>query len=126
MDGSAKEFLDILDETETKTLSKKRKYLKVINKVELLDGERKISVEPNNSFFVVDFQLNYENEIMLKDGAALFTTDVNEIEKNLKILFNDEKVRNNLISKGNKFVNNYIGNQGTASKKLAKILEDYG
>ena len=69
---------------------------------------------------------NYENEIMLKDGAALFTTDVNEIEKNLKILFNDEKVRNNLISKGNKFVNNYIGNQGTASKKLAKILEDYG
>ena len=69
---------------------------------------------------------NYEDEIMLKDGATLFTTDINEIEKNIKILFNDKKVRDDLISKGNKFVNKYMTNQGTASKKLAKILEDYG
>ena len=41
MDGSAKEFLRILKNAEIKELTKKRKYLKVINKVELKDGNKK-------------------------------------------------------------------------------------
>ena len=46
-----------------KFLSKKRKYLKISNKVELIDGKRKISIEPNNSSLEVNFQLNYESPI---------------------------------------------------------------
>ena len=49
MDGSAKEFLEIIQKTEIKTQIKKRKYLKILNKVELIDGRRKISIEPNKS-----------------------------------------------------------------------------
>ena len=63
MDGSAKNFLEILNQTEIQILSKKRKYLKVLNKVELIDGSRKISIEPNETF-EVDFQLNYENKVI--------------------------------------------------------------
>ena len=104
MDGSAKEFLDILDETETKTLSKKRKYLKVINKVELLDGERKISVEPNNSFFEVDFQLNYENEIIGKQRNKInFQTDdlMDVTNSRTFCLFEDiEKIKKVGLAKG--------------------------
>ena len=64
MDGSAKDFLEILNEVEVINLTKKRKYLQVTEKVELLDGERKISIEPNESGFEVDFQLNYQNKII--------------------------------------------------------------
>ena len=64
MDGSSKEFLDVLGKTHLVNQSKKRKYLKVSNKIELIDGKRKISIEPNNSSLEVNFQLNYENKII--------------------------------------------------------------
>ena len=64
MDGSAKNFLDVLNKTKIKIFSKKRKYLKILDKIELQDGERKISIEPKNSSLEVDFQLNYENTII--------------------------------------------------------------
>ena len=66
MDGSAKNFLEVFNNLEIKNLNKKRKYLKVLEKVELTDGERKISIEPNNFTFEVDFQLNYKNKIIGK------------------------------------------------------------
>ena len=65
MDGSAKNFLETLNKTEIRILSEKRKYLKVLNKVELIDGSRKISIVPSETF-EVDFQLNYENKIIGK------------------------------------------------------------
>ena len=40
MDGSAKDFLKILEEADLRTQSKKRKYLKVSKKLELVDGKR--------------------------------------------------------------------------------------
>ena len=64
MDGSAKNFFDLFKVTEIKTQTKKRKYLKILNTVELLDGERKISIEPHDSSLEVDFQLNYNNSII--------------------------------------------------------------
>ena len=41
MDGSAKNFLELLNKAGCRTLSKKRKYLKVTDKIELIDGKRK-------------------------------------------------------------------------------------
>ena len=69
---------------------------------------------------------NFENEIPLKDGTTLMTSDINELEDMIEILFNDKKICNELIQKGKKFVNQYITNQGISSKKLAEILEGYG
>ena len=64
MDGSAKEFLDILEKTEIKILPQKRKYLKILNKIELKDGKRNISIEPSDQSFEVEFELNYKNKII--------------------------------------------------------------
>ena len=64
MDGSSKDFLDVLQKTSLKEQSKKRKYLKILNKVELLEGSRKISIEPNESSLEVNFQLSYENKLI--------------------------------------------------------------
>ena len=64
MDGSAKDFLEILKKTEIVPQSKKRKYLKILNNVELKDRVRKIGIEPSDTSFEVDFQLNYKNRII--------------------------------------------------------------
>ena len=64
MDGSAKDFLRALNQTEIKILPIKRKFIKILDKIELVDGEKTISIEPNSSSFEVDFQLNYKNEII--------------------------------------------------------------
>ena len=65
MDGSAKDFLNSIEKVGIKKLSKKRKYLKVLEKIEIKDGVRNISIEPvDASSLQVDFQLNYENKII--------------------------------------------------------------
>ena len=66
MDGSAKVFLKKLNELNLIEQSQKRKYLKVFNKIELLEGEKKISIEPSDGTFEVEFQLNYKNNIIGK------------------------------------------------------------
>ena len=66
MDGSSRDFLNLLNKAKTKKLPVKRKFLKIVNKFELVDGKRKISIEPNEKSFEVDFQLNYENKIIGK------------------------------------------------------------
>ena len=64
MDGSSKSFLDKLKTIDLISQNKKRKYLKILNKVELVDGKRTISIEPNQSSLEVDFQLNYNNKVI--------------------------------------------------------------
>ena len=66
MDGSSEDFIKVLKKINLVDQFKKRKYLKVTNKVELIDGKRKISIEPNQSSLEVHFQLNYKNKIIGK------------------------------------------------------------
>ena len=72
MDGSAKDFLEAFERTGIRKLTKKRKYYKILNKVEFKDGEKKISIEPNDtSSFEVSFQLNYNNKIIGKQKNSI-------------------------------------------------------
>ena len=109
MDGSAKKFLEILNETEIKTLPQKRKYLKILNKVEYLDGERKISIEPKSSSFEVEFQLNYKNEIIGKQKNLVnFQTDnLDDVSKSRTFcLYEDiEKIKKAGLAKGGSLEN---------------------
>ena len=104
MDGSAKNFIDILNKVELINLSKKRKYLKVIDRVELIDGDRKISIEPAHSSFEVDFQLNYENKVIGKQRNKfnLLTDNLKDISDSRTFcLYNDiEKIKKNGLAKG--------------------------
>lgn len=71
MDGSAKIFLEIFKKTEIKTLSEKRNYFKVLDKIDLEDGDRKISIEPSEDSLEVQFQLNYSNKIIGKQKNTI-------------------------------------------------------
>ena len=103
MDGSAKIFLEKLKKTETKNLISKRKYLKVLNKIELIDGNRKISIEPHNSF-KVDFQLEYQNKIIgnQKNCVDFENDNLKEvIEARTFCLYEDiEKIKKFGLAKG--------------------------
>ena len=76
MDGSSKDFIKILNSAGIRKLNKKRKFLEILNKVELEDQGRKISIEPNDKSFEVEFQLNYSNNIIGKQKNLVnFTKD---------------------------------------------------
>ncbi len=103
MDGSAKNFMDILEKVELKTLSKRRSYLKILDKIELVDGKRKISIEPNKNF-QVDFQLNYKNKIIGNQRNLIdFENDkLDEVSSSRTFcLFEDiEKIKKAGLAKG--------------------------
>ncbi len=66
----------------------------------------------------------YENKIF-QSGATLVVRSVNEFEKALNnVLFNDA-FRNDLIQKGEKYINDYFMNPGNSSKSLSNILKKY-
>ena len=71
MDGSAKDFLDILKKIDLIDLPQKRKYMKILSKIELVDGKRKILIEPNEKTFEVNFQLDYINKIIGKQKNTI-------------------------------------------------------
>ena len=109
MDGSAKEFLRILSSAEITTLSEKRKYLKISKKLELVDGKRKISIEPNNNSLEVDFQLDYENRLIGKQKNIVdFQKDdlKDVIVSRTFCLFEDiEKIKKAGLAKGGSLEN---------------------
>ena len=104
MDGSSKDFLDKLLKNDIRQLNSKRKYLKILEKVELVDGEKKISIEPNTQSLEVEFQLNYKNKIIGKQKNKInFELDnFDEIsESRTFCLFEDiEKIKKAGLAKG--------------------------
>ena len=58
MDGSSKQFVDLIENSGLVKLSKKRKFLKITKKIEIIDGDKKCSLSPdkNMKFFAsIDF-----------------------------------------------------------------------
>ena len=108
MDGSSKDFLTVLSETNLINQTKKRKYLKISNKIELVDGEKKISIEPHNSL-EVDFQLKYENKIIGKQKNIIDfqNDDLKDVSSSRTFcLFEDiEKIKKNGLAKGGSLEN---------------------
>ena len=98
MDGSSKDFINVLEKIDLIDQNKKRKYLKISDKIELIDKNRKISIEPNKNSLVVDFQLNYANKIIGKQKNKIdFQKDnLEEISSSRTFcLFEDiEKLKN--------------------------------
>lgn len=103
MDGSAKEFINVLENIELKSLEKKRKYLKISETVKLTDGERNIYIQPSD-YFEVDFNLKYENKIIGEQNNLVnFQNDnlIDIYESRTFCLYDDiEKIKKNGLAKG--------------------------
>ena len=58
LDGSAEPFMEMLERAGTRKLRRKRRYLKVLKPLEVVEGDRRISISPADEFRVrcyVDF-----------------------------------------------------------------------
>ena len=121
MDGSSKEFINILKKYNLTTQNKKRKYLKISKKIELIDGKRKISIEPNEESLQVSFQLNYENQIIGKQKNVIdFQKDnLDEvISSRTFCLFEDiEKIKKFGLAKGGSLDNAIVVNDDKVLNK---------
>ncbi len=123
MDGSAKDFLEILKKKEIKKLNAKRKYLKILDKIELVDGKREISIEPNESALEVNFQLNYKNNVIgnQKNCVNFQFDDLTDIYQSRTFcLFDDiEKIKKLGLAQGGSLDNAVV-------VKDDKVLNDGG
>ncbi len=66
----------------------------------------------------------FEDDEMIQRGATLTVRTKEEFELALKRILNDTEFRNNLIKKGNEFVNDFLENQGQSVKSIKQLLEN--
>lgn len=127
MDGSAKEFLSVLRNVKLKKLNKSIKYIKVLEKIELIDGERKIEISPKDTF-EVDFELKFENKIIgnQRNNINFQSENLSEVEESRTFcLFEDiQKIKKMGLAKGGNLDNaivvgkdKIINNDGLRNKK---------
>mgnify|MGYP001278050352 CR=1 FL=1 len=104
MDGSSKDFVEVLRKVGNKQLDKKRRFLKILDKVELEDNGRKISIEPSELDFEVNFELNYSNKIIgnQKNTVKFLNDNLEDIYSSRTFcLFKDiEKIKKSGLAKG--------------------------
>ena len=127
LDGSSKVFIDLFEKAELRKLSKKRKYLKILDKVELIDGDKSIMIEPSETL-KVSFTLNYENKIIGNQKNLVdFHKDnlANIYSSRTFCLFKDiEKIKKNGLAKGGSLDNaivvddeNILNSKGLRNEK---------
>jgi UDP-3-O-[3-hydroxymyristoyl] N-acetylglucosamine deacetylase len=122
MDGSAKNFLDILKKTELKQLNKKIKYLKILEKVQLKDGNRKIEISPKDSF-EVDFEIKFKNKIIgnQRNTINFHSDNLEEVEESRTFCLYDDiqKIKKMGLAKGGSLDNAIVVDQN-------KVLNEGG
>ena len=121
MDGSAKVFLKLLNEVGSKTLIKEKKIFKSFKKIELVDGKRKISIEPLDKSLEVEFQLNYKNELIgnQKNKINFETDNLQDVSDSRTFcIFEDiEKIKKAGLAKGGSLDNALVIDQNKVLNK---------
>ena len=114
MDGSAKNFLDVFKNLDKIILPRKRSFLKVTKKILLEDGNKTISIEPNDNTFEVEFELNYDNKIIgnQKNTVNFDRDNIDDvINSRTFCLYEDiEKIKKAGLAKGGSLENAIVVN----------------
>ena len=109
MDGSAKDFYEVISKCGSITQNEKRKFIKIIKKINLNESGKSISIEPSENNFSVDFTLSYKNPLIKTQSNK-----INFQEKDLEniysartfCLFEDiEKIKEIGLAKGGSLEN---------------------
>ena len=64
MDGSAFDFVEAIRSYGTLEQKYEKKFIKVLKKIELKDGPKKISIEPLLNDLIIDFEIVYKNPLI--------------------------------------------------------------
>ena len=82
LDGSAKNFLEIIKRTGLKNSDIPIKLIKINNLVELEEDGKYISLDKSNTTLEIEFEINYKNEFIKTQNK------INVFEENLEDIFN--------------------------------------
>jgi len=66
LDGSAIDFVDAIKGVGIEEQNVKKKFIKVLKKVEVKDGSKFISIEPLNYDLIIDFEIVFNNPLIRK------------------------------------------------------------
>ena len=104
LDGSAKLFVEAISKIGIKNSDVPIKIIKIESKVEFIDGNKTISIEPSKISLDIDFELKYENEIIgtQRNLVKVFESDLSDIYNSRTFcLFEDiEKLKKMGLAKG--------------------------
>ena len=123
MDGSAFDFVDAIRSVGVEEQKAPRKFIKVLKKVELKEGEKHISIEPLNNDLIIDFEIVYKNPLIRtrRKEFKLSSSDLNSIYNSRTFcLYEDiDKIVGLGLAKGGSLQNAIVVNDN-------KILNDDG
>ena len=140
LDGSAKIFVEEILKVGIKTSSSPIKVIKIENKIEFIDGNKKISIEPSKVSLDIDFELKYENTLIgeQRNSIKVYESDLSDIYNSRTFcLYEDvEKLKEMGLAKGGNLENaivvkdNKVLNKGGLRNKKEfvnhKILDCMG
>ena len=123
LDGSAKSFVEKILKTGIKSSEVPIKIIKIKKKIEFIDGDRFITIEPSKLSLNIEFELKYDNSVIgnPKNKIKVYEDDLTEIYNSRTFcLYDDiEKIRANGLAKGGSLDNAIV-------VKDNKILNDGG
>ena len=104
MDGSAIEFVDAIRSVGIKEQNELRKFINVLKKIEVREGEKYMSIEPLNKDLIVDFEIVYSNSLIRtrRKEFKLSNGDLTDIYNSRTFcLFEDiEQIKSQGLAKG--------------------------
>ena len=123
MDGSAKPFVNKINEVGLKFSDQPIKIIKINQKIKFEDGEKFISIDKSNVSGDIEFEIKYNNELIgtQKSKINVFEDNLSEIyDSRTFCLFEDiEKLKKMNLGKGGSLDNAIV-------VKDDKILNEYG
>jgi len=117
LDGSAKLFVEAISQGGIKNSNSPIKIVKIEKKIEFIDGNKTISIEPSKISLDIDFELKYENEFIgiQRNLVKVFESDLTDIYNSRTFcLFEDvEKLRELGLAKGGNLDNAIVVKNNT-------------
>ena len=123
LDGSAKLFVEAINNVGIKSSEAPIKVIKINEKIEFRDGEKIISIEPSKISLDIDFELQYENDLIgnQRNFIKMYESDLTEVFNSRTFcLYEDiEAIKKKGLAKGGSLDNAVV-------VKDDKILNDEG
>jgi UDP-3-O-[3-hydroxymyristoyl] N-acetylglucosamine deacetylase len=81
LDGSAKIFVEAISKSGIKNSDAPIKIIKIEKKVEFIDGNKTISIEPSKISLDIDFELKYKNDLIgtQRNLVKVFESDLKNV-----------------------------------------------
>jgi len=114
MDGSAFDFVEDIRSVGTQDQKNKKKFIKVLKKLEIIEGKKSISIEPLSKDLIIDFEIVYKNPLIRtrRKEFKIGSGDINSIYNSRTFcLYEDiDKIRNMGLAKGGSLKNAIVVN----------------